>query len=96
MTKEKNENILSFLSVGKNEAKIFAFLKKRPMTIKQLLKFTRLSERTIRTCLTDLVKKQFIKKEAIIEGQLKYMYHTNSTKSIIDQIQDKLAKFEKA
>ncbi|MBI5332609.1 MAG: BlaI/MecI/CopY family transcriptional regulator [Candidatus Aenigmarchaeota archaeon] len=96
MAKQKNGNMLSYLAIGKSEVKLFNILSKQPMTIKQIIKFSKLSERTIRTCLTDLVKKQFVKKEAIIEGQLKYLYHTNSTKSIIDNIQEKLSEFEKA
>ena len=96
MLKQKNRNVLDCLAIGKNEVKLFNVLLKQPMTIKQLIKFSRLSERTIRSCLTDLIKKQFVKKEAIIEGQLKYMYHTNSAKSIIDNIQDKLAELKKS
>ena len=90
----KIDNVLKYLSIGKNEIKVFNLLLKKPMTIKQMIKYSKLSERTIRTCLSDLVKKQFIKKEALIEGQLKYLYHTNSSKSIADIIKEKLSDLE--
>ncbi len=90
MKKSKINEIIKYLSIGKNELKIFGLLSKKPMTIKQIINISRLSERTIRTCISDLAKKQFIKKEALIEGQLKYIYHTNSAKSIADLIKDML------
>lgn len=91
----KIDNVIRHLSIGKNELKIFNILSKKPLTIKQLVKISKLSERTIRSCLSDLVGKQFIKKDALIEGQLKYLYQTNSAKSIADIIKEKLSDVEK-
>ena len=92
---DKVNKVIKAISMGKNELKIFGILLKKPMTIKQLIKFSRLSERTIRTCISELVKKQFIEKDALIEDQLKYIYHTNSSKSIADIIKEKLSELDK-
>jgi len=91
----KISDVLRYASVGKNELKVLDILSKSPMTIKQIIKLSKLSERTIRSCLSDLIRKQFIDKKALIEGQLKYLYHTNSTKTIIERIQEKLSNLEK-
>ncbi|MBI4894963.1 MAG: hypothetical protein HY831_00580 [Candidatus Aenigmarchaeota archaeon] len=91
----KIDDVIKHLSIGKNEQKVFNLLSKKPLTIKQIVKVSKLSERTIRSCLSDLVGKQFIKKEALIEGQLKYLYQTNSAKSIADIIKEKLSDLEK-
>ncbi len=91
----KIDGVIKYLSIGKNELKVFNIISKKPLTIKQIVKVSKLSERTIRSCLSDLVGKQFIKKQALIEGQLKYLYHTNSDKSIADIIKEKLSDAEK-
>lgn len=93
MTVNPVANLLKYLQLGVSEMQIFQMLSK-PMTIKQLIKETKMSERMLRTHLDSLVKKQFIKR-AVIEGKhLKYVYSANPTEDIISMMKTRINEIE--
>lgn len=82
-----------WMHLGANEIKIYGMLSKTPMTIKQLIKATRLSERMLRTHLDNLIEKNFVSKEPLLEKHIKYVYHGNPEDTICDMLAKKLNEF---
>src|SRR3989338_4370083 len=85
-------NILSSLQLTASEMNIYKNLMKKKMDIKHLEKAVSMSERMIRTCLDDLMKKNFVKRELIESKHLKYIYHANSSDSVLDSIVKKIGE----
>lgn len=79
-----------------HQTKIFRLLMDRPMTIKQLEKVSKMSERMIRTYLGDLIEKNFIKRNIIEDRRLKYVYSANPPKMIINLLKDTISRIERA
>jgi len=71
-------DFISYLNLRTNEIKIYNLLTKKPMTIKELIRELRVSERTLRTYLFDLLKKGFVYKKVIEDRRLKYQYYAKS------------------
>ena len=84
--------ILSSLQLTASEMNIYKNLMKRKMDIRQIEKAVNMSERMIRTCLDDLMKKNFVKRELVESKHLKYIYHANSSDSVLDSIVKKIGE----
>ncbi|MCX6815124.1 MAG: hypothetical protein NTY20_05755 [Candidatus Aenigmarchaeota archaeon] len=84
---------LKWMQVGLREIEIYKILAKKPMSIRQLVKATRLSERMLRTHLDNLVSKKFIYRELVVGSHIKYVYHGNPEESIYDILVRKLNEF---
>lgn len=97
MRKEKEFrffDMLKYLQLGKSELNIYDTLMKGPMTIKDLKKSTKLSERMLRASMDELIKKDFVKREAIDDNRLKYVYHANQPASIMEFLRAKMGEME--
>jgi predicted DNA-binding transcriptional regulator len=98
MKKEKGFHLLDMLrcmQLGKSELQIYDSLTKEPMTIKDLKKSTKLSERMLRASIDVLVRKDFVKREIIDDRRLKYIYHANQPKNVFEFIKVKMGEMEK-
>lgn len=87
--KKGNSKILfgmRYLQLKRNDLKVFGALLYHAMTIKSLIKATRLSERTLRTCLNSLISKNFIKRKVVSRKRLKYMYYIDKNDTTFDSI----------
>ena len=87
--------VFRWMRLGANEIKIYGMLSKTPMTVKQLIKATALSERMLRTYLDNLMSKNFVYKEPLLEKHIKYVYHGNPEETIADMLVKKLNEFRK-
>lgn len=87
-------DFMRYFQLGENEIKIYNILTKKPVTIKQLQKLSKFSERMLRSHLDDLMKKNFVKKEVIEDGHLKYLYYANQPESICRYIKNMLSEIE--
>ena len=73
--------MLRWLQLSPSEIDVYSALSSRPMTIKQLMKDTRLSERMLRTHLESLLRKNFVRREAL-DSRMKYLYYGNPHETI--------------
>lgn len=97
MKKSQNTG-LSFmkkLQIGPTKLRIYEQLSDKPMTIKQLEKSMKMSERMLRICLDDMTKRGFIRKEILEDKHMKYIYLSNSTDSVFDSILKHMQNREK-
>jgi predicted DNA-binding transcriptional regulator len=85
--------VLKWMRLSTKEIDIYSMLSKSPMTIKQLIKATRLSERMLRTHLDNLVSKKFVHREPLLEKHIKYVYYGNPEETIYDILVKKLNEF---
>jgi predicted DNA-binding transcriptional regulator len=88
-------DLFSVFKLEKNEKLIYEILEKRPMTIKQLQKTTRVSERMLRTYLDDMIRRGFVKKKVVEGNRLKYVYKATEPQTILDHIKTKVTEIEK-
>ncbi len=85
--------VFRWMRLSPNEMNIYSALSRTPMTIKQLIRATRLSERMLRTHLENLIAKNFVYKEPLMEKRIKYVYHGNPEDTICDMLIKKLNEF---
>jgi len=85
-----------WMQLSTSEINIYGMLSKTPMTIKQLIKTTKLSERMLRTHLDSLINKNFVYKEPLLEKHIKYVYHGNPEETICDMLVKKLNEFRES
>jgi predicted transcriptional regulator len=88
-------DVLEGVQMSKNEMGLYVLLSRRPMTIKQIIKRTRLSERMIRTYLDDLIAKNFVGKRYDVTKNFKYVYYGNPEESIADILIKKIREFDR-
>ncbi len=75
----KLDNFFDYINLGKQERKIYKFLLlKKESTIKQIKGGLKLSEKTIRTQLKNLMTLGFINRKIVENGRLKYVYYTEN------------------
>ncbi len=86
--------LLESMQLSRNELSVYNLLARRPLTIKQIIKRTSMSERMIRTYLDDLVEKNFVYKKAVITKSFKYVYYGNPEESIADMFIRKVKELE--
>jgi predicted DNA-binding transcriptional regulator len=88
-------NMLKLFQLKHNEMQVYSLLTKGPMTIKQLQKNTRMSERSLRTHLDDLVEKNFVKRKVIEGKHLKYVYYANSSENLLDTLKARINEIDR-
>lgn len=88
--------LFRWMHLSANEMHIYRMLSKTPMTIRQLIKATRLSERMLRTHLDSLINKNFVYKEPLLEKRMKYVYHGNPEDTIADMLVKRLDEFRQS
>jgi predicted DNA-binding transcriptional regulator len=86
---------LNYFQLKSNEMIIYNLLVKKPMTIKQIQKITKMSERSLRTHLDDLVEKNFVQRKLTESKHLKYVYYTNSGENILNILKRRIDDLEK-
>ena len=89
-------NMLKLFQLKSNELLVYNLLTKKPMTIKQLQKNTKMSERSLRTYLDDMVDKNFVKRNLIEGKRLKYVYYANSGENLLIIIKKQIDDIEKS
>jgi predicted DNA-binding transcriptional regulator len=86
----KKPNVISQFvhkfSLKKDEFRIYEILSKKPMTIKQIQKLAKVSEKTLRTYLKDLIKKGFVRRKIVEDERLKYKYFARSEMNILESM----------
>jgi predicted DNA-binding transcriptional regulator len=60
------------------------------MTLKQLKKLTKISERALRYYISDLLSKGFVKRKIVEAERLHYVYIANPADSVLDSIVKKI------
>ncbi len=88
-------SMLRLFQLKSNELLIYNMLSKKPMTIKQLQKSTKMSERSLRTHLDDLVGKNFVRRTTIEDVHLKYIYSATSGENLLGIIKKHIEDIEK-
>jgi len=95
-------DVIKSMQLGKSELEIYNALTLGPMTISDLKKSTRLSERMLRSSINVLMKKEFIKRDVQSANRLKYVYYAalpssipNFLKNISARIEEKRQKSRK-
>jgi predicted DNA-binding transcriptional regulator len=88
-------NFINSIDLAQKEFRVYQFLTKKPMTIKQLERNVRVSERMLRIYLDDLLRKHFISRRVIGEKRLKYVYTANPSVEILKMIKSKIASIER-
>lgn len=78
--------MMKAIQLEASELRIYNILAKSPMTIKELVKSTKLSERMIRNDLNDLVKRNLVVRTLIEGKHLKYMYSAAVPESLISSM----------
>jgi predicted DNA-binding transcriptional regulator len=86
--------VIESVQLGKNEMGIYRLLARGPLTIKEIIRRTHLSERMIRTHLDDLMEKKFVYKKPVIANNLKYVYYGNPEETIADMLLRKIREIE--
>jgi len=89
-------NMFKLWQFKDNEMQVYNLLARSPMTIKQLQKTTRMSERSLRTYLDDLVDKRCVKRNVIEGKHLKYVYYANSGENLLGIIKKQIDEIEKS
>ncbi|MBI4170883.1 MAG: transcriptional regulator [Candidatus Aenigmarchaeota archaeon] len=88
-------NMLKLFQLKSNELLVYNLLSKKPMTIKQLQKSTKMSERSLRTYLDNMAGRNFVKRKLIEGKHLKYVYYANSGDNLLDIIKNHVEELEK-
>ncbi|MEM7815906.1 MAG: helix-turn-helix domain-containing protein [Candidatus Aenigmatarchaeota archaeon] len=88
-------DVISSFQMSKSETAIYRLLLRSPMTIKEIIKRTHFSERTIRTYLKRMIEKNFVYKKPVITNHLKYVYYGNPEDSIADILIKKMMEFKR-
>ncbi|GEM_PF-3432328 len=88
-------SMLKAFQLRSNEMLVYNILSRKPMTIRQLQKSTRMSERSLRTYLDDLVRRNFVSRKLVEDSHLKYVYSANSGESFLDTIKKQIDDIEK-
>src|SRR3989338_8325969 len=83
-------NMLKAFQLRSNEMLVYNLLSRKPMTIRQLQKSTKMSERSLRTYLDDFVSRKLVE-----DSHLKYVYSANSGESLLDTIKKQIDDIEK-
>ena len=101
MTKSKDSlhlgifNMLKLYQLKSNEMLVYNLLSKNPMTIKQIQKSAKMSERSLRTHLDDLVEKNFVKRNLIEGKHIKYVYYANSGENLLGILKRQIDDLER-
>lgn len=88
-------SLFAMFSMKGNEMRIFQLLMKKPMTIKQLQKASRMSERMLRTHLGDLTERSFVSKKVVEGRRLKYVYYASPPEAIIGMAKNAISRMQK-
>ncbi len=88
-------NMLKAFQLRSNEMLVYNLLSRKPMTIRQLQKSTRMSERSLRTYMDDLVGRNFVSRKLVKDSHLKYVYSANSGENLLDTIKKHIDDIEK-
>ncbi len=92
----KLDNFFDYINLGKQERKIYKFLLlKKESTIKQIKGGLKLSEKTIRTQLKNLMTLGFINRKIVENGRLKYVYYTENISISWKNLKKKIQKIIK-
>ena len=89
---------LEEMQLSRNERSLYDMISRRPMTIKEIIKRTRLSERMIRTYLDDLIEKSYVRKKAEIAEitkSFRYVYYGNPEDSIADLLIKRIRELQR-
>ncbi len=84
------------MEMAPKELKVYRFLARKPMTIKQLESHVNVSERMLRTYLKDLMKKRFIKRKVLESRRLKYLYAASPSVVILRYLKSKVVSLERS
>ena len=88
-------NMLKLLQLKSNEMLIYNVLCRKPMTIAQLRKNTKMSERSLRTHLDDMLRRSFVRRKLVEGKHLKYLYYANSGDNVLAAIKRNIEDIEK-
>ena len=88
-------NMLKFFQLKSNELLVYNLLSKKPMTINQLQKSTKMSERSLRTYLDNMMGRNFVRRKLIEAKHLKYIYYANSGDNLLGIIKNHVEELEK-
>ncbi len=88
-------NMLKFFQLKSNELLVYNMLSKKPMTIKQLQKNMKMSERSLRAYLDNMVGRKFVKRKLIEGKHLKYVYYATSGDNLLGIIKNHVEELEK-
>ena len=88
-------NMLKLFQLKSNELIVYNILAKKQMTIKQLQKNTKMSERSIRTYLDDMINRKFVSRKLIEGKHLKYVYYANSGENLLESVKRHIEDIEK-
>ncbi|MBI5061319.1 MAG: hypothetical protein HZB67_03315 [Candidatus Aenigmarchaeota archaeon] len=86
---------IATLDMAPKELRVYKFLAKKPMTIKQLEKHINVSERMMRIYIHDLIEKNFIKRSVVESKRLKYVYTAAPSVDILRFLKSRVASLEK-
>ena len=89
--KKELVSFLHSLQLSDGELVVYDALSSKPLTIRELQKKTKLSERGIRTHVHELLKKGFIAKKPLADKRLMYVYSVAPAESILTSIGQKIA-----
>ncbi len=87
--------LFTMFSMKGHEMEIFGLLSARPMTIKELQKESKMSERQLRTYLEDLTERKFISKKVVEDQRLKYVYYANPPETILSLAKETITAIER-
>lgn len=87
--------LLRLFQLKSNEMMVYNTLTKKPMTIRQLQNSTKMSERSLRTHLDGLVRKNFVRRRLVEDKHLKYVYYASPGESLLDMIKRHIEEIEK-
>lgn len=82
-------SLTRFLQLTPAKISIYRLLFLKPMTISDLEKRTKLSERMIRNHMREMLRKGFVERQALVENdRLKYAYRAVSPLRALEMIED--------
>lgn len=88
--------MLKLFQLKSNEIIVYNILCRKPMTIKQLQKNTKMSERSLRTHLDDMVGRNFVRRKLVEGKHLKYVYYANSGETLLGAIKRNIEELERS
>ncbi len=83
------------LQLTSSDMAVYRLLLDKPMTIEQLKSKSGLSERTLRTDIDELLKKNFVTRKIVADKRIKYVYYANPPESMVKSISLVLRNIEK-
>lgn len=89
---EPLNSILKFLGFKKVEIQMYNLLLEKPLTISQIRKELKVSERTIREYMKSLLDKGFVVRKVRIEKRLKYVYSALSPEQAWNRMKNEIQK----